>query len=79
MEARYKCRNIIITTYGYSKLGRLEEKPRQQKQQEARNQEKEPQNSQPSKFAISCSSHCQFNKTKPCHKSMAIANVKARK
>jgi hypothetical protein len=31
MEARYKCRNIIITTYDYSKLGRLEEKSQQQK------------------------------------------------
>jgi len=79
MEARYKCRNIIITTYAYSKLGRLEEKPQQQKQQEARNEEEEPQNSQSSKFAISFSSHCQFNKTKPCDKSMAIAIVKARK
>jgi hypothetical protein len=79
MEAAYKCKNIIITTYNYSKPGRLEEKPQQQKQQESRNEEEEPLNSQPSKFAISCSSHFQFNKTRPCHKSMAIANVKARK
>jgi len=79
MEVRYKCRNIIITTYDYSKLGRLEEKPQQQKQQESKNEEEEPQNSQPSKFALSCPSHFQFNKTRPYHKSMGIANVKARK
>jgi hypothetical protein len=42
MEARYKCRNIIITTYDYSKLGRVEKKPQQQKQQESRNEEEEP-------------------------------------
>jgi hypothetical protein len=42
MEVMYKCKNIIITTYDYSKPGSLEEKPQQQKQQESRNEEEEP-------------------------------------
>jgi hypothetical protein len=62
-----------------SNLEYWRKKPQRQKQQEFKNEEEEPQNSQPSKFALSCSSHFQFNKTRSCHKSMGIANVKARK
>jgi hypothetical protein len=65
MEVRYKCRNIIITTYDYSKLGRLEEKSQQQKQQEATNEEEEHKihNLQSLQFHV----HPIVNSIKPNH------------